>query len=82
MEMTTAEIFDGLKDKEIPQPLLDEARNLFVMSDLVKFAKLTVTDDENAKAVPAAVRFVTSTWKAEEEADANVNVNDKVGEEK
>ena len=52
------------------------------MSDLVKFAKLTVTDDENAKAVPAAVRFVTSTWKAEEEADANVNVNDKVGEEK
>lgn len=82
MEMTTAEIFDGLKDKEIPQPLLDEARSLFVMSDLVKFAKLTVTDDENAKAVPAAVRFVTSTWKAEEEADANVNVNDKVGEEK
>ena len=52
------------------------------MSDLVKFAKLTVTDDENAKAVPAAVRFVTSTWKSEEEADANVNVNDKVGEEK
>lgn len=70
MEMTTAEIFDGLKDKDIPQPLMDEARNLFVMSDLVKFAKMTVSDEENVKAVPSAVRFVTSTWKSEEEAEA------------
>lgn len=68
MEMTTAEIFDGLKDKDIPQPVMDEARNLFVMSDLVKFAKMTVSDDDNVKAVPSAVRFVTSTWKSEEEA--------------
>lgn len=69
MEMTTAEIFEGLKDKDIPQPLMEEARNLFVMSDLVKFAKMTVSDEDNAKAVPAAVRFVTSTWKTEDESD-------------
>ncbi len=67
MEMTTAEIFDGLKDKEIPQPLLDDTKDLFVMSDLVKFAKMTVSDDENMKAVPRAVSFVTATWKMEEE---------------
>lgn len=67
MEMTTAEIFDGLKDKDIPQPLIDDTKELFVMSDLVKFAKMTVSDDENMKAVPCAVNFVTATWKMEEE---------------
>ena len=71
MEMTTAEIFESLKDcKDIPQPVIDEARNLFVMSDLVKFAKLTVQDEDNVKAVPSAVRFVTTTWKSEEEETA------------
>ncbi len=70
MEMTTAEIFDALKGKEIDPQLMDEARNLFVMSDLVKFAKMTVTDDDNVKAVPSAVRFVTSTWKASEDENS------------
>lgn len=69
MEMTTAEIFGGLKDKEIPQEIMEETRNLFVTSDLVKFAKMTVSDDENVKAVPSAVRFVTTTWKSEEEEE-------------
>ena len=69
MEMTTAEIFEGLKDKEIPQEIMEETRNLFVTSDLVKFAKMTVSDDENVKAVPSAVRFVTTTWKSEEEEE-------------
>lgn len=69
MEMTTAEIFEGLKDKDIPQEIMEETRNLFVTSDLVKFAKMTVSDDENVKAVPSAVRFVTTTWKSEEEEE-------------
>ncbi len=72
MEMTTAEIFEGLKDKEIPEPLMEEAKNLFVTSDFVKFAKMTVSDEENAKALPSAIRFVTSTWKSEEEEEGNV----------
>lgn len=69
MEMTTAEIFEGLKDKEIAPELMEEARELFLMSDLVKFAKMTVSDEDNVKAVPSAVRFVTATWKAEEEKE-------------
>ncbi len=69
MEMTTAEIFDGLKDKDIEPALRDEALELFRTSDLVKFAKMTVSDEENMKAVPAAVRFVTATWKTEEEKE-------------
>ena len=48
---------------------MEETRNLFVTSDLVKFAKMTVSDDENVKAVPSAVRFVTTTWKSEEEEE-------------
>lgn len=76
MEMTTAEIFEALKGRDIEARLMDEARNLFVMSDLVKFAKLTVSDEENAKAVPAAVRFVTSTWKSDE---AGADSGDKDG---
>ncbi len=75
MEMTTAEIFDGLKDKDIPQPLIDDTKELFVTSDLVKFAKMTVTDDENMKAVPRAVNFVTATWKMEEEELAKTSAD-------
>ena len=77
MEMTTAEIFEGLKDKDIPQPLMEETRGLFLMSDLVKFAKMTVTDEDNVKAVPSAVRFVTSTWKYEEEESSESGAEDK-----
>lgn len=76
MEMTTAEIFAGLEGKDIPQPVMDEARNLFVMSDLVKFAKMTVSDEDNAKAVPSAVRFVTSTWKTAEETEEGAREED------
>ncbi len=69
MEMTTAEIFDGLKDSGIAPELMDETKELFLTSDLVKFAKMTVSDDENVKAVPTAVRFVTATWNEEEKVE-------------
>ena len=48
---------------------MDETKELFLTSDLVKFAKMTVSDDENVKAVPTAVRFVTATWKEEEKVE-------------
>lgn len=70
MEMTTAEIFDALKDKDIPPYLYEEMKVLFETSDFVKFAKMTVGDDENAKALPSAVRFVTSTYQIEVENEA------------
>jgi len=69
-EMTTAEIFAALKgSQEITPELYDEIKELFETSDFVKFAKLTVSDEQNAKAIPAAVRFVTSTFQTEEEEE-------------
>lgn len=72
MEMTTAEIFDNLKTCEDVTPeLFDETHRLFVTSDLVKFAKMSAEDEENACAVPVAVRFVTSTYQVEVEKEEN-----------
>ncbi len=65
MEMTTAEIFDEMKSKDAPKELLDEVRELFERADFVKFAKFTASDDDNAKALPTAVKFVTETYQAE-----------------
>ena len=67
-EMTTAELFDALKtDKDITPEMFAEMRELFERADFVKFAKHAATDEENASALPAAVRFVTSTYKVEPE---------------
>ena len=63
-EMTTAELFESLKDTDIPGDLLKDMRGLFETADLVKFAKSYATQEENAAAVPLAVRFVTSTYQA------------------
>ena len=69
MEMTTAEIFDGLKGSDIPEDLYAEMKSLFERADFVKFAKFTATDEENATVLPQAVRFVTSTYQAELEEE-------------
>jgi len=65
MEMTTAEIFSGLKDTDIPKDLYLEMKTLFETADFVKFAKHLATNEENAAAVPSAVRFVTATYQNE-----------------
>ena len=65
MEMTTAEIFKDMKSTDAPADLLEELKELFERADFVKFAKFTASDDDNAKALPTAVRFVTSTYQAE-----------------
>ncbi len=69
MEMTTAEIFDEMKLKDAPAGLVEEVKELFERADFVKFAKFTASDDDNAKALPTAVRFVTETYQAEIEAE-------------
>lgn len=61
-EMTTAELFDDLKKTDVPADLFLEMKDLFETADLVKFAKAFASDEENAAAVPKAVRFVTSTY--------------------
>ena len=65
MEMTTAEIFEGLKGSDIPEDLYAEMKSLFERADFVKFAKFTATDEENATVLPQAVHFVTATYEQE-----------------
>ena len=71
MEMTTAEIFEQLKDKEMPEGIRREVRDLFDRADFVKFAKYVASDDDNASALPVAVRFVTETYQAEVEEESS-----------
>lgn len=63
MEMTTAEIFAGMKESDVPEELLEALRELFERADFVKFAKFVASEEENAAALPLAVRFVTSTYQ-------------------
>ena len=85
--MTTAEIFEDMKRTDAPAELLAEIKQLFELADFVKFAKFTASDEDNASALPVAVRFVTSTYQADVEAlaqddSAEVDVeNDKEGGE-
>lgn len=74
-EMTTAELFDALKDsRELGPELYNELKNLFETADFVKFAKFIVSDQENAKVLPLAVRFVTSTYQTALEEEQKENV--------
>ena len=63
MEMTTGEIFSALSPDDVPEDLYDRMLALFRTADLVKFAKARATDEENAAALPSAVRFVTATYQ-------------------
>ena len=65
MEMTTAEIVKSLKKTDVSQELQDGLKDLFERADFVKFAKFIASDEENAAALPLAVRFVTSTYVAD-----------------
>ena len=63
-EMTTAELFDALKgEKDLPADLREDLRGVFECADFVKFAKHVASDEDNARALPTAVRFVTSTYQ-------------------
>lgn len=74
-EMTTAELFAALKDsKDLSPELYNEAKALFETADYVKFAKHAATDEDNAKALPLAVRFVTSTYQTELEEEQSNDV--------
>lgn len=65
MEMTTAEIFMDMKNEDVPEELFAKVKELFELADFVKFAKFVASDDDNAAALPVAVRFVTETYQAE-----------------
>lgn len=70
-EMTTAELFDALKGRtELTPELYARMKELFETADYVKFAKYTAPDEQNSEALPLCVRFVTSTYQAEIEKEA------------
>ena len=69
-EMTTAELFDALKsDKDITPEMYSSLKELFERADFVKFAKHIASDQENAAALPLAVRFVTTTYQTDLEKE-------------
>lgn len=72
MEMTSAEILDGLKDKQIDEKIFGELDELLKTADLVKFAKFVPDAVSNEEAVPKAVRFVNSTFMQEMEQEKEV----------
>lgn len=71
MEMTTKEIFDDLAGEDVPKDLYEEMKDLFGRADYVKFAKYVASDEENSRAVPLAVRFVTTTYQSELDSEAS-----------
>ncbi len=77
MEMTTAEIFKDMKHTDAPEELLAEMKDLFERADFVKFAKFTASEEENASALPVAVRFVTSTYQTEVEEETGTQTDDE-----
>lgn len=77
MEMTTAEIFNDMKNTDAPKDLLEELKALFEVADFVKFAKFTASEDDNVKALPTAVRFVTSTYQTDLDNETSENKEPK-----
>ncbi|MVN22640.1 hypothetical protein GO621_13990 [Mucilaginibacter sp. HMF7410] len=60
-EQTTDEIFDGLKNKEIPQDNRNTLKQLLTLADLVKFAKQKPTAFENEQSMDNAINFIVQT---------------------
>ena len=74
-EMTTAEVFSALKgNQDLTPALYEDTKELFETADFVKFAKYVASDQQNAKVLPCAVRFVTETYKSEPEEGQEQNV--------
>jgi hypothetical protein len=81
MEMTSAELFNEMKNLEgVTSDQLSQIKELFETADFVKFAKFVASDEDNASAVPRAVRFVTETYQIElekQQDSASEEVKDK-----
>ncbi len=69
MEKTTGEILTSLSEHKIEPKEYENLKDLFILSDFVKFAKYKPTKEDNEKAVPAAVRFVNATYLQEIEEE-------------
>ena len=81
MEMTTAEIMQSLKKTDVSDELQGGLKDLFERADFVKFAKFTASDEDNAAALPLAVRFVTSTYQSDLEDNGDTQDDKNKGGE-
>ena len=61
MEMTSIEIFEALREEGIPAKEFEKLRELLILSDYVKFAKISPTQDENSDSYNQAYYFVEET---------------------
>ncbi len=62
VEMTSTEIMNELKNKNIEQKLYEDLGVMFSISDLVKFAKLTPQVNESEDSIQTAINFVNYTY--------------------
>jgi hypothetical protein len=60
-EQTTAEIFAGLKDKDMPVEARNKLKQILSGADLVKFAKERPSPAENEQSVEDAIDFIKLT---------------------
>ena len=60
-EQTTAEIFAGLKNKDLPAEARNKLKQLLTLADLVKFAKERPTPVENEQSIEDAIDFIKLT---------------------
>ena len=68
-EMTSREIMEALCSLNVGESLGEGLDRLFGTAGYVKFAKHTAPSEDNASAVPMAVRFVTETYREEIEQE-------------
>lgn len=67
MEMTSDEIFDELKNHEESSIVEDKVRQVFKLSDMVKFAKYEASHDENEMSIMNALFIVQQTSQIDEQ---------------
>jgi hypothetical protein len=76
MEMTSDEIIEGMRFSGFEDNnLINRLRNLFTLSDLVKFAKAQPLPDENETAMLDAYLFVNNTKIDEKLEIKNIGVS-------
>ena len=67
MEQTTFEIIENFKKHDIiEKKLLEEMENIIAFADLVKFAKMLPTVDENMSSLDFGFKFVNETKQVED----------------
>lgn len=61
MEMTSSEILDLLRKDEVAKPVFDNLKQVLMLADFVKFAKMNPLPDENNQSMNNAYVFVNQT---------------------